>query len=1346
MARRAVQIHSDWLTLVEPSGPFLTLPVLRRVLPDGLERTPVELRAAVRERYETLGREVGARVGFVGWVLRSLLGYEERVLEGQAVPDSCTSEIREHSTYLRPDFVIWDPGAKDGTGAARLLVAVHPTAASLTAHLPDQRWAASPVDRMTALCRATGCEVGMVTDGDRFCLVWAPPTGVVARATWVAGVFTEGAESKLLDSFTTLLGARRCFAAAPENRLEALLVESTQAQAEVSGRLGLQVRRAVELLVAAISRENVERGGRLLSGVEPREVYEAVATVMMRLIFLLYAEERRLLPIGDDLYNRSYAASTLVDLLAEEAYLVGEETLEHRSTAWPRLLATFRAVYAGLSHDALRIPAYGGRLFDPDRYPFLEGRQPGASWQAVAAEPLPVDDRTMWGVLRALQFVSDGARDVRRLAFRALDVEQIGHVYESLLDHSTISITRTTVGLVGTPGDEPEVALGDLERKAEAGRESLIEWLVEETGKTRKQIEKLLDSPVDEDRDRLLRAACDNDEALASRLRPFAELLRDDLRGLPVVLRRGQLFVTSTSQRRDTGTEYTPKELADEVVRYALEPLVYRPGPAEGADPSEWTLIGSEEMLRLRICDMAVGSGAFLVAACRYLADRLVEAWRIEGRPVVGELDGRMAPEADADDLTIEARRAIVEHCLYGVDRDPMAVEMAKLSLWLTTLARERPFSFVDHALQSGDSLLGVTDFEQLRAFHLATSGVQLTLAGSIQPAVDRALELRRRLGAIPVVTVRDAEEKRRLLAEADGALRGVRAVGDLIVGAALVVALDSSVAYEDLLAKVTSKAIAALDFATPGEQRDGLLAELETQAEDWLNRGRPADAPPRHCLHWPLAFPEVFQNGGRFHRVIGNPPFLGGQRLTARIGEDVREYVIRYLAGGRRGSADLVAYFFLRAAQVAEGFGLLATNTIGQGDTREVGLDQLTANGWTIQRAVKSLPWPGQATVEISKVWALRQQDWNGGAVLDERPVYRITTSLASVGRVEGRPYRLSANAGKSFQGSILLGMGFITTPSVARGLIAKDPRNADVLFPYLNGEDLNTSPTQEAKRWVINFFDWPEEKARQYLECFVQLETLVKPERQRKRPDGTFVVRGARARAWWQFAERATSLNAAIARMDRVLAIARISKTVQPVFCPTAQVFNEKVVVFPYDDDFHFGVLTSAPHWHWAVKYSSTLGVGVNYAPSDAFETFPQPASADSIRTSGRALNEHRRDLMVANGEGLTKTYNRVHNPADTSPGIVGLREWHRILDLAVCDAYGWSDLVLDHGFHDTPQGCRFTVSPVAREELLDRLLELNHARYAAEQARGVHSQKKSTAAKRSRLGNSSNQTRLL
>jgi hypothetical protein len=351
----------------------------------------------------------------------------------------------------------------------------------------------------------------------------------------------------------------------------------------------------------------------------------------------------------------------------------------------------------------------------------------------------------------------------------------------------------------------------------------------------------------------------------------------------------------------------------------------------------------------------------------------------------------------------------------------------------------------------------------------------------------------------------------------------------------------------------------------------------------------------------------------------------------------------------------------------------------------------------------------------------------------LDGLPVPGITGSLAARSRVTGPARRLTALGGLAFNGSKVLGQGFVLTPGEAIALLGRDPRNRAVVMPYLTAEDLNSRPDQSPPRWIVNFRDWSAERAHVYKEPFAIVERLVRPERAK-------VKRAARRERWWRYAEHAPGLYDAIGELERAISIAIVSKTVQPVFVPTDIVFSHAVAVFAYDDDAHFGLLSSGFHWWWAVTRASTMRNDIRYTPSDCFETFPQPDLPPAVGEAGGALDAHRRALMLDRREGLTKTYNRLHDPGDHAADIARLRELHVELDHAVRDAYGWSDLDLGHGFHDTRQGTRFTFEPTARQEILDRLLELTHARHADEVHRGLHDRNRPRRPRRSTGGQGS------
>ena len=194
--------------------------------------------------------------------------------------------------------------------------------------------------------------------------------------------------------------------------------------------------------------------------------------------------------------------------------------------------------------------------------------------------------------------------------------------------------------------------------------------------------------------------------------------------------------------------------------------------------------------------------------------------------------------------------------------------------------------------------------------------------------------------------------------------------------------------------------------------------------------------------------------------------------------------------------------------------------------------------------------------------------------------------------------------------------------TPQEAQALIDKDRRNAEVLYPFLGGEDLNQSPAQTAPRWIINFHDWGEDKAQQYPDCWQIVEEEVKPMRQERKANGEFKQRKARAERYWIYAETTPKLYRTIEPLDRTLAIALTSKSVQPCLVSSDQVFAHSLGIFAYDDYFHFGVLTSGFHYRWAVRHGFTLETRVRYTPSDVFETFPHPPHRAEVESAGKAL----------------------------------------------------------------------------------------------------------------------------
>lgn len=1313
----SLQQHRDWLQLVDIEGPFLSLPVLRVVWPtlDSLDGPIQQALRLAHRRWQ--GAPDEHQSTWLDFVLRELIGWSDALLWNRNdVLDHLSLDVVEHDTRLTPAFVLISPGGEVMPATVHILGMSVAPGTHPTKRIPGDTWAAPPADRLARLCRHHGVQLGLVTDGRWWTLVWAPRDGVTTTATFDAIGWSESAERPVVRAFMSLLGRRRFFAVPDDEKLIVLLEKSKDSQEDITEALGVQVRQAVELLVAAVGRADTaqrQRGEAGLIHIDAAEIYRGAVSTMMRIVFLLFAEERGLLPADNELYANAYSAGRLCAELERQALETSEYYLEHSDAAWHRLLALFDAVYYGIDHHRLSMYPHDGSLFDTTTYPWF---------------PRAIDDRTILHVLRAVLYVETGAgrsRERRKLSFRELNVEQIGYVYEGLLAYDGFRAEEVTVGLIGKEGTEAEVPLRELEDVA--ARYPDVPTLARKLAERYKpsgigsagSLERKLGGTDNANRwqaRKILLEAVRGDADLADRLLPFCQLIRNDLRQLPFVILPGELFVTESPLRKKTGTHYTPRQLAERVVVRALEPLVYFPGPLQTSDSSKWQLKRADEILALNVVDIAMGSGAFLVSAAHYLADRLIESWIHEGdeAALLSQIS-RLTGDIADDPVVISARRQVIERCLYGVDINPAAVEITKVSLWLISMAPERPFTFLDDRLKTGDSLLGITSKDQLWHMHLDpargraihTDLFQWTAPG--QALLEKLADDRLRVTEISVDVdpLGGLAEKRKLLAEIDRDVAQLRLVADLLAGSALACATDG-------VRGLDRGSVAAASLASDSV-RDGAEDTARTQARRWLSTDQPGDWFGRRPFHWPLEFPEVFRRGG-FNGVVGNWPYLGGQKLTGVLSEIYREYLIHALANGVRGSADLIAYFALRAAELVtpDGtLGLVATNTLAQGDTRQVGLDQLVANGITIYDAVKTMPWPSKsANLECCIVWATTSE------VHAERG---MTSSLDPPSRVSGAVKRLAANHVTAFIGSYVLGLGFTMHPNEAQHLIRDSPRNMEVLFPYLNGQDLNSHPNFTASRWVINFHDWPQERAKQYPECYDQVARLVKPERERNK-------RKARRDRWWQYAERAPELHRSIANLRRIVVLTRVSKTVMPVLIPTGPVISETVVVFATEDTATLAFLSSSAHYWWAVTRASTLETRVRYTPSDVFETLPLPPLTDELRTLGHELDTCRSEVMNTRQSGLTKTYNLVFDPHCADSDIEELRRIHRAIDEATVHAYGWQERVdtvggLNHGFHPVGRETRYTVGPAAQRELLDSLLQLNHERYADEVARGLH-----------------------
>ena len=513
-------LHQDWLAQLETDGPFLSLPVLKDIWPNGMDRlgdTDGRLvsfkegfaefeRAYDRQQYAAAEEHTQAANAWIDLVLDELAEWQGSRVEGADLPPEFVVTSPGEAITLRPDGALRN--RSDEGGYACLLRRV-PSVASLHEAGTDG-WAASEIDRMAALLRTSGVPIGIVTDGRWWGLVWAGEGATVGSG--IVDALTWREERELRDAFLTLIDAPTLRAKNAERRLPRLFERSVLEAEEITEALGVQVRKSVELLVQAFSEARLSASSRghddpLCDDTD--EIYQAAVTLMMRVVFLLFAEERGMLPTPE-LYRSAYGISDLLDDLQERAEHEGEENLDHTSDVWHRLLAVSGALFGGSNFDEARMPAYGGSLFDPTRFPWM------AAARSDGGLRLRVSDRVMLHVLESVQVARVGGQ-ARRISFRDVDVEQIGYIYEGLLGYTCREVTEEAVlGLHGKEGEEPEIdlaTLADLDEQSGDAKDfatRLLAWVKESQpaakAVTVAKLTKQYDAEVDEaEMQRLLR-------------------------------------------------------------------------------------------------------------------------------------------------------------------------------------------------------------------------------------------------------------------------------------------------------------------------------------------------------------------------------------------------------------------------------------------------------------------------------------------------------------------------------------------------------------------------------------------------------------------------------------------------------------------------------------------------------------------------------------------------------------------------------------------------------------------------------------------------------------------------
>lgn len=796
-------------------------------------------------------------------------------------------------------------------------------------------------------------------------------------------------------------------------------------------------------------------------------------------------------------------------------------------------------------------------------------------------------------------------------------------------------------------------------------------------------------------------------------------------------------------ERAATGSHYTPDDLVQPLIKHSLDYLIAdklkEPNPEEA-------------LLSLRVADIACGSGHILLSAARRIATELAIVRTGEEQPSPGTFR--------------EAIRDVIRECIYGVDLNPLAVELCKVALWLEAHVPGQPLNFLDHHIKCGNAIVGFarreevergvpdeafksmpgddkdtgTDFRKTNKAERKDrekKQARLVLSVETQKHLDAILTRWREVSALPERNPAEIDAKKKRYIDF------TQSQDAWLLNQ--IAAIPIAQFYLPKKPQNRSKLITDADFWRywTGERHP----QGEATAAAWVA------AANRRFFHWFLEFPTVMEGAG-FDCILGNPPYLGGVLLSGTYGHPFCHYVKWQYAPA--GLSDLVVYFLRRAFALLRPAGFCAfitTNSIKDGDIRKDGLDTILRHGGTMNFATRGTKWPGGANLMVSQI-SLVKGMWSAKRVLDGKKVDSINAFLED-SALESDPVILAENAESLFAGYDILGDGFVLSQEEASECILSDPRNEDVIHPVFNGQELNNDPVQQASRSVVYFRDWSIERACTYARPFEIVLERVKPFRDRQK-------RAKNREYWWRYNETRAGLQRKLTDLAHCFGAAATTKHLNFSALPTDYIHTHAIKVLASDRWDVYALVQSTFHEVWARKYSGSLETRLRYSPTDCFETYAFPEGQwdrpnSVLAAMGERYHEHRRALMRLVWLGLTDIYNLFHDPAVNSnwqedkktkskplsklmkhlekrddgctmdeaiAGIIELRRLHVQLDSAVRDAYGWQDLNLGHDFREVetlPENdrVRYTISPDARREVLKRLLALNHQRAAEEAA---------------------------
>ena len=645
------------------------------------------------------------------------------------------------------------------------------------------------VSQVLGWLRAGSQHLAVVTNGRQWRLVFAG-LDYDASCEWDSELwFEEGELAAQVTALRTLLGPK-FWTPGGEGAAPPLLQairDTRKGQADLSEALGERVRGTVEILVQTHG-EALKELSEGDDGVPAADIYRAACRVAMRAVVILFAESRDLLPRDNPVYDEGYGLNGLFGQL--ERRDARGESMSEVFGAWPRVLALFQLVNDGSHHPDLPVTAYGGELFAPGRSDAGDGVSRTLHvFETACFGGEVLSDRDVYRMLRLLTRTRAKIRQGRAgmwvtvpVDFSDLSSEYIGIVYEGLLDYELKTAPEGDPVVFLSVGDRPALPLSRLEGMDDKAIRGLFEKLkkgssADEDPAEQEQADEALEALVDEpgsrpqlsedtvDERRTYRTRAEEWARRAAqvaglakkppgRMTPERRLVYE--RKLGETARKlvhqnvlpGEWYLARWGgTRKGSGSFYTRPGLAVPTVQRTLRPLAYDSPvgmPAEDArhaPPVEWTPKRPEEILSVRACDPACGSGSFPLAALRFLTEALYTSLRHHGRieakgnqSLVWMLGIKAREDDDGERLSDEQipcapdhpdfesrlkarlRRHVVERCIYAVDLDPLAVELCRLSLWIETMDRDLPFGFLDHKVKCGNALVGAW-FDQFQHY-----------------------------------------------------------------------------------------------------------------------------------------------------------------------------------------------------------------------------------------------------------------------------------------------------------------------------------------------------------------------------------------------------------------------------------------------------------------------------------------------------------------------------------------------------------------------------------------------------------------------------------------------------